>query len=364
MSTKWGHGVCRIEVAKVEWSYLQPWQRTTQHKSLGTGFVIDGDRLLTNAHCVASAVDIRIRPYGSTRRFPAEVICYAPDVDLALLKIKGESQQSDFVGHCQGTMSRRGSVGTGTGDNCIGTTENENENSDENNASNDTRGDAADGPANKRPRKSLALEFATELPNLQESVHVVGFPTGGRTICVTEGVVSRIDLSDRIVSIQIDAAINSGNSGGPAFNSKGQVTGVAFQKKADKKADNIGYLISSVQVLSFLGRVEGKMYTLSAAIPYRYHALENHSLRQFHKVPDDVHGVLITSVCDEDADKDEAMSGTDETMTEKRSDTSRLQKGDILTKIDDRDVADDGQIVLRLVEVTLVGDGFELEPRE
>ena len=336
--------MCRIEVAKVEWSYLQPWQRTTQHKSLGTGFVIDGDRLLTNAHCVASAVDIRIRPYGSTRRFPAEVICYAPDVDLALLKIKGESQQSDFVGHCQGTMNRR---------------ENENVNSDEKGASNDTRGDAPDGPANKRPRTSLALEFATELPNLQEKVSVVGFPTGGRTICVTEGVVSRIDLSDRIVIIQIDAAINSGNSGGPAFNSKGQVTGVAFQKKADKKADNIGYLISSVQILSFLGRVEGKMYTLSASIPYHYHSLENHSLRQFHKVPDDVHGVLITSVCDEDEGEDanQVTSGTNETMNEAANTSSTntnmnlLRKGDILTKIDDRDVADDGQIVLRLVEV-------------
>ena len=31
---------------------------------------------------------------------------------------------------------------------------------------------------------------------------MVGYPTGGRTICVTEGVVSRIDLYDRIVPIQ------------------------------------------------------------------------------------------------------------------------------------------------------------------
>ena len=66
---------------------------------------------------------------------------------------------------------------------------------------------------------SRGLEFAAELPALHESVHVVGFPTGGTSICVTEGVVSRIDFigfgkAGTMLSIQIDAAINPGNSGG------------------------------------------------------------------------------------------------------------------------------------------------------
>ena len=60
---------------------------------------------------------------------------------------------------------------------------------------------------------------------MQEAVHVVGFPTGGKTICVTEGVVSRIDMQSESLCIQVDSAINPGNSGGPAFNSKGEVTG-------------------------------------------------------------------------------------------------------------------------------------------
>jgi S1-C subfamily serine protease len=60
---------------------------------------------------------------------------------------------------------------------------------------------------------SLALQLAEELPALQEAVHVVGFPTGGTTICITEGVVSRIDLVsasafNNLLAIQIDAAIN------------------------------------------------------------------------------------------------------------------------------------------------------------
>lgn len=63
--------------------------------------------------------------------------------------------------------------------------------------------------------RSVALAFADSLPDLQERVHVVGFPTGGETICVTEGVVSRIDVRGVSVDgrvdalcIQIDAAIN------------------------------------------------------------------------------------------------------------------------------------------------------------
>ena len=77
-------GVCRVEVAKVDWDHLSPWQKTAQMRSTGTAFVIEGRRLLTNAHVVKSAIDIRGRPHGSTRRFPAKVVTYAPDVDLAL----------------------------------------------------------------------------------------------------------------------------------------------------------------------------------------------------------------------------------------------------------------------------------------
>ena len=72
MSVK-GNGVCRLEVAAVEWNPVQPWQKTPQVKSTGTAFVIDNERLLTNAHVVRSAIDIRVRPHGFTRRFPAKV---------------------------------------------------------------------------------------------------------------------------------------------------------------------------------------------------------------------------------------------------------------------------------------------------
>lgn len=55
---------------------------------------------------------------------------------------------------------------------------------------------------------------------------VVGFPRGGRQVCMTKGVVSRVTSkgfaidhfpSPSQLAIQIDAAINPGNSGGPAL---------------------------------------------------------------------------------------------------------------------------------------------------
>ena len=57
------------------------------------------------------------------------------------------------------------------------------------------------------------------LLDLQDAVAVVGYPIGGETISVTTGVVSRIEVTSyshgatELLGIQIDAAINPGNSG-------------------------------------------------------------------------------------------------------------------------------------------------------
>ena len=149
MSFQGKEGVCRVEVSRVEWNILQPWQRTPQSKATGTAFVIQSGKLLTNAHVIRAATDIRVRPHGSTRRYPAQVVHYAPDVDLALLEIRGENERLDFFSGSKG----------------------KNVHSDERET--------------KRSKQTRGLEFASELPNLHESVHVVGFPTGGTTLCVT-----------------------------------------------------------------------------------------------------------------------------------------------------------------------------------
>ena len=98
-----------------------------------------------------------------------------------------------------------------------------------------------------------ALEVHANVPALDERVMVMGYPMGGETISVTRGIVSRITTlaydesksflrrSPELLAVQIDAAINSGNSGGPVFRENGQLIGVAFSGFAGS-ADNIGWV--------------------------------------------------------------------------------------------------------------------------
>lgn len=276
--------VCLLEVVSVEWIYMCPWARASQKSWSGSGFCISERRIITNAHVVKSAIDIRVRQHSNARRYAAKVVTYGPDVDLAVLEI--EPQVADEFW---------GNVGV-------------------------------DEP----------VVLADQLPALQETVRAIGFPRGGKTICITEGVVSRIDSieltppADSTCVIQIDAAINPGNSGGPVFNASGEVTGVAFCKDVRNESDNIGYVIPAQVVRAFLERRhagESSEYVLSPSVPYRWHKLENKSLRAAHRVPDHISGVLLTS-CAPFA-------------------SSALKEGDVLTRIDGRRVSDDGQVTLR-----------------
>ena len=103
------------------------------------------------------------------------------------------------------------------------------------------------------------LNFAQSLPELYSAVAVVGYPLGGDNICVTRGVVSRLDAmayggegrGERLLVVQIDAGVNSGTSGGPALDERGHVAGVAFSSYAGS-ADNIGYLVPASVVEAFL----------------------------------------------------------------------------------------------------------------
>ena len=82
-----------------------------------------------------------------------------------------------------------------------------------------------------------------ELPELGDTVSVVGFPVGGEEVSITEGVISRIEVQQyehskrRLLAATVDAAINEGNSGGPVFMDD-EVVGIAFQTLKD--AENVG----------------------------------------------------------------------------------------------------------------------------
>ncbi|GLJ27511.1 hypothetical protein SUGI_0539690 [Cryptomeria japonica] len=74
-------------------------------------------------------------------------------------------------------------------------------------------------------------------------VAVVGYPIGGTVVVSHIEVLSYVHGSIELLGVQIDATINVGNSGGPAFNGKGQCVGIAFQSLKHKDTKNIGYVI-------------------------------------------------------------------------------------------------------------------------
>lgn len=145
-----------------------PQPRRRNGTSQGSGFIISEDGYaVTNNHVIKGASEVSVK-FADGRELDAKVIGTDPKTDLALLKI-----------------------------------------------------DSAD--------KFTPVKFAADKPRVGDWVVAVGNPFGlGGT--VTTGIISAagrdIGAGPYDNFLQIDAPINRGNSGGPAFNLKGEVVGV------------------------------------------------------------------------------------------------------------------------------------------
>jgi len=117
-----------------------------------------------------------------------------------------------------------------------------------------------------------------------DAVLVIGNPLGDLTFTMTGGIVSGKDRSINtgeytIKTFQTDAAINSGNSGGPAFDSTGAVIGIASAKYAATGVEGIGFCIpinDALRIANDLvnyGYVKGRPnfgITVSDSLGYEY----------------------------------------------------------------------------------------------
>ncbi|KAL0335713.1 UNVERIFIED_CONTAM: Protease Do-like 9 [Sesamum radiatum] len=139
-----------------------------------------------------------------------------------------------------------------------------------------------------------------DLPALQDAVTVVGYPIGGDTISVTSGVVSRIEFSHMFMvplNCWIDAAVNSGNSGGPAFNEKGVCVGIAFQSIKHEDVENIGYVIPTPVIMHFIQDYEKHgMYTGFPVLGIQWQKMENKDLRLSMGMRLDHNGIRIRRI--------------------------------------------------------------------
>ncbi|KAK8962289.1 hypothetical protein KSP40_PGU000628 [Platanthera guangdongensis] len=222
-------------------NYLLPWQNKSQRETTGSGFVIHGRQILTNAHVVADHTFVLVRKHGSPTKYKAEVQAVGHECDLAILMVQSE----EFW----------------------------------------------DGMS--------SLELG-EIPFLQEAVAVVGYPQGGDNISVTKGVVSRVEPTQyvhgaaQLMAIQIDAAINPGNSGGPAIMFD-KVAGVAFQNLSG--AENIGYIIPVPIIKHFLSGVqENGKYAGFCSLGLSCQPTENAQLREHFCMRPEMTGVLVSKI--------------------------------------------------------------------
>ena len=215
----------------------KPWTKQAPREATGTGIIIEGKRILTNAHVVLYSSQVQVQANQSGDKISATVEFVAPGIDLAVLKLEDE-----------------------------------------------TFFDA-------RP----PLPRATLLPAVKDAVMVYGFPAGGTSLSITKGIVSRIEFASYNyptsgLRIQIDAAINPGNSGGPALVGD-KMIGLAFSRLGG--GDNIGYIIPCEEVDLFLQDIADGSYDGKPALFDELQTLENSALRAFLKLDKTVEGIVV-----------------------------------------------------------------------
>ena len=186
-------------------NWVEPWRFSRVTSGLGSGFVIEGNRIMTNAHVVSWSKHLNVHRYQDPKPYRATVEFIGHDCDLAILKVEDEAFFEGIE----------------------------------------------------------ALQIG-ELPATRSSVTTYGYPAGGRQISYTRGVISRIEMqryahiyNRSLLTVQTDAAINPGNSGGPAIQDD-QVVGVSFQGRPG--LENSGFVIPPNIIKHFLEDIDDGKY--------------------------------------------------------------------------------------------------------
>ncbi len=258
-------------------NYQEPWS-SSMRSSTGSGSIIEGGYILSNAHVVANQAFIEVQRYGERKRYIAEVYAVSHQADLALLKVK---DKKFFEG--------------------------------------------------VKP-----LSFGS-LPNVEQKIVVYGYPMGGSTLSATIGVVSRVEHNSYVhsgesfLSVQVDAAVNPGNSGGPAL-SDGKIVGVVMQ--VISQSQNIGYLVPVNIIKHFIEDMKDGEYNGFADLGITSQKLLNPAMRRYYKIDENSSGKLIDKV---------AVSS---------SLYGLVKGGDILYSVDGHKVQNDGTVEFRKHEYT------------
>jgi len=221
-------------------NYAYPWQTSRISKFTGSGAVIKDNQILTSAHVVSSAKFIEVKKENDPNKYIANIKFISHQADLAILEVKDKSFFKDI-----------------------------------------------------QPLK------LSENIKVRDAVTVLGYPIGGNTISTTSGIVSRIEYRRYVwsqfslLAIQIDAAINSGNSGGPVINKDNELVGIAMMKI--NKSSNIGYIVPSLVVNTFLEDIKDGVVNGFHSDSITTQKINNDTLKKFYNLKNG-NGILVTHV--------------------------------------------------------------------
>lgn len=234
--------IVKIYTTSAAPDYFTPWRLMTPSQSSGSGAVIDGQRILTNAHVVANASYVQVQKHNDANRYLARVEFVSHASDLALISVEDAAFFDD----------------------------------------------------------TPALEVGN-LPEPNTEVFVFGYPVGGRTLSITKGILSRVEQQvyahsgEFLLAGQIDAAINPGNSGGPVI-VDGKIAGVVMQSAAGGRTEALGYFVPPDIVRHMLTDAGNGQYDGFPDLGFRTQDLESPSAKAAYGLSEDQNGVLVIKV--------------------------------------------------------------------
>ena len=265
------NAIVKITSVNCEPNFILPWEKKMQRHASGSGVVVEGNYILTNAHNVAYSTYISVSKNNDGFPVNAKILAINHQCDLALLKVEDKSFFENIT----------------------------------------------------------PLQIG-ETPPVQSQILVVGYPLGGDGISITQGIISRIETVDyahsffcNFLAAQLDAAINAGNSGGPAiFN--GKIVGIAFQGRND--GEGLGYVIHTDIIKHFLRDAKDGSIKGFGDLCFGLGSLESPDARNFLKMKPKQSGVLV-------------LKKSKNAIT-----TPEINVGDVLLEIDNFKIMNNGNI--------------------
>ncbi|WP_426486862.1 trypsin-like peptidase domain-containing protein [Leptospira interrogans] len=211
-------------------------------RDAGTGMIISGNRILTNAHVVSNSSYLKVKHFNSSKFYKAEVQYLGFDCDLAILKV----EEDEFFSGVE------------------------------------------------------PLEISEVSPALGSNLLILGYPGGDENITLENGnvsIVERVRYSfsglDYRKAIRVNANIIPGYSGGPAIQN-GRVVGITFQ--VSQSQGNVAYLIPPEIINHFLKDVEDGTYHGFPFPGFSFQNGHSSSLKSYLKIPEGLNGILINTI--------------------------------------------------------------------